>query len=151
MSDVKDAKAAKFVEAYIDSGFRASEAAKKCFRIGSKGGKNPQRTAESVGSEYMRKPEVRRYLAERLREREADMAFVFENLLKLAKESSFDRDRIKATELIGKTHAAFIEKQQIESNMIVDIVKSQEEQEFVDWEATSKHLQNLGKSEPMSE
>ena len=129
-----EAKARKFVEAYITSGFKATEAARQTFNIGSKGGKNPQRTAESMGSEYLRKPEVRKILAERLKEEYADKAFVMENLLKMAKNAPSPRDRIRATELIGKCHKMFTDRQEIERASLEEILEKQSKSaEKVDW------------------
>ncbi len=109
-----EAKLQQFVDAYIVEGFNATKAALKCFHIGSKGGTNAQRTAESMGSEYLRKPEVRRLLEQHLREKYADGAFVIENLLRIARTATRDADRLKALELLGKTRAMFTDKQNVE-------------------------------------
>lgn len=109
-----EAKALQFVEAYINANFNATQAATQTFNIGSKGGKDAHRTAESMGSEYLRKPEVRRLLERRLREEHADGAFVIEDLLQIAQSAHRDADRLKALELLGKTRAMFTEKQNVE-------------------------------------
>lgn len=62
----QSSKVAFFAQALIASKGNATEAARRTFRLGSKGGRNAQRTAESMGSEYLRKPEVQRCLTELL-------------------------------------------------------------------------------------
>ncbi|OIO53255.1 hypothetical protein AUJ46_05255 [Candidatus Peregrinibacteria bacterium CG1_02_54_53] len=59
-------KSLLFAQALIAANGNATEAARRTFRLGSKGGKNVQRTAESMGSEYLRKPEVQKHLTELL-------------------------------------------------------------------------------------
>jgi len=59
-------RARLFAVALIETKGNATEAARRTFRLGSKGGRNAQRTAESMGSEYLRKPEVQRCLTELL-------------------------------------------------------------------------------------
>ena len=59
-------KNALFAEALIESNGNATEAARRVFKLGSKGGKHHQRTAESMGSEYLRKPEVKKHLTQLL-------------------------------------------------------------------------------------
>ncbi len=130
-----DPKIKKFVQEYINSGFNATAAAKNTFNIGSKGGTNTQRTAESMGSEYLRKPEVRELLAKELHGQLADSAFVLENLLTLAMGSKAERDRIKATELIGKTLAMFTDRHEVESKSMAELIKDHvNSAERVDWD-----------------
>ncbi|GEM_PF-3402796 len=52
-----------FAHALIEANGNATEAARRVFKLGSKGGKDVQRTAESMGSQYLRKVEVQRHLA----------------------------------------------------------------------------------------
>ncbi len=133
-----------FVQSYIESGFNATAAAKRSFNLGSRGGKDPQRTAESMGSEYLRKPEVRELLAKELHGQMADGAFVLENLLTLAMGSKAERDRIKATELIGKTLAIFTDRHEVESKSMAQLITDHARgAERVDWDTAGKHLAAL--------
>lgn len=130
-----EAKAMKFADAYINCGFNATEAARSCFKIGSKGGKDPQRTAESMGSAYLRRVEVRKILAKKLKEEFADESFVLENLVKLAKSAKAERDRLKALELLGRFNVMFTDKHEVQGFSIAELVKRQEENRvIVDWD-----------------
>lgn len=131
---ISEAKAIKFVQAYIDCGFNATEAARQCCRIGSKRGRDPQRTAESLGSRMLRDVEVRRVLGEQLQKQQADKAFVLEQLIHFAKSATKERDRIRATELLGKTMAMFKEKTYVDMTLAESIESIESRSNPVDWD-----------------
>jgi len=139
---VQETKAMRFIEAYIQAGFNASAAAKVCFGIGSKGGKDDQRTAESMGSEYLRKPEVRELLEKRLREI-ADPAFVIENLVSLAKNAKRESDKIKSLELIGKFLAMFTDRHRFDEVDLAAAINSVEQnRKPIQWIDLNKSLES---------
>ena len=55
----------RFALAYIEEHGNATAAAKKVFRLGSRGG-NVQRSAESLGSQKLKNPQVQKFIAELL-------------------------------------------------------------------------------------
>ena len=134
MEAKEETKAALFVQAYIETGFNASAAARKCFNIGSRGGKDPQRIAESMGSEYLRKPEVRRILAEHLKQI-VDPAYVLTSLVHLSRHATYERDKLKSLDLIGKTLAMFTDKHEFNSKSLFQLIADSEANaKPVDWE-----------------
>ena len=95
----------KFCDYYIKLG----DATKAAIKAGYS-----KKTAYSIGSENLRKPEIAEYIAKRQKETEtertADMVEVKEfwaSVLRNKKEQT--ANRIKVSELIAKTNGAFIE------------------------------------------
>lgn len=122
-------KQKRFCDFYIETG-NAKEAA---IRAGYS-----EKTAKQIGQENLTKPDLRAYIDERLaelkNERTADAQEVLEYLTAVMrgeyKEATLigvgegaqavvdidvgAKDRLKAAELLGKRHALFTDKQQIE-------------------------------------
>lgn len=130
-----DAKALAFVQAYIETNFNAAEAAKRCFNVGSRNAKNPQHSAEAMGSRMLRNVEVRGLLAKHLQEQFADKAFVLERLVQLADGARSERDRLKALELIGRFRAMFTDRHEVEGIKLADAIAAVEKEAIrVDWD-----------------
>ena len=134
-------KQKRFCDFYIETG-NAKEAA---IRAGYS-----EKTAKQIGQENLTKPDLRAYIDERLaelkNERTADAQEVLEYLTAVMrgeyKEATLigvgegaqavvdidvgAKDRLKAAELLGKRHALFTDKQQIEvTEMFTDKVDLQ--------------------------
>ena len=99
----------------------------RSFNIGSREGKDPQNSAAAMGSRMLRNVKVREVLAKKLQEQHADKAFVIENLLHFAQNAQSERDRIRATELLGKILAMFKERVQVEGVNFADLIREAEE------------------------
>lgn len=105
-----------FCEYYIAS-TNATEAAKKAGYS--------EKTAKSVGSENLTKPDIKAYIDERLKEmqdnRIADAEEVLTYLSRVMRgveKDQFDleptlTDRTKAAELLGKRYALFVDKKEV--------------------------------------
>jgi phage terminase small subunit len=111
-------KQKRFADYYIETG-NATESA---IRAGYS-----QNTATETGYENLRKPHIKEYIEERNKALEshriADMTEVKEFWTNLLRDVQADaKDRLKASEYIAKTNAAFIEKREIDANIGVTIV-----------------------------
>lgn len=102
---------ALFARALIESNGNATEAAKHAFNLGSKGGKNIQRTAESMGSEYLRKPEVQRHLSELLDSAAMNRNWVFLRLKHFAEQTTDLHLALKSVTLVAQMLRLFPEDQ----------------------------------------
>jgi phage terminase small subunit len=111
----------RFCDYYIQTG-NASEAYR---RAGYKA-----KTVSSIttnANRLLTNADIQQYIAERNKSIEshriADMKEVKEFWTNLLRDNSAEaRDRLKASEYIAKTNAAFIEKREIEANIGVTIV-----------------------------
>lgn len=96
----------KFCDYYLQSG-NATDAAKKAGYS--------ERTAYSIGEENLKKPEIKKYLAEHGKKahkgRIADAEEILEFLSDTMRNNETERkDRIKAAELLGKRYVLFTDK-----------------------------------------
>jgi len=99
-------KQKKFCDYYIE----LADATKAAIKAGYS-----EKTAYSIGSENLRKPELLKYIEQRQEEtkndRTADMIEVKEFWTKVLRNEYEDMsNRIKVSELIGKSNGAFIDK-----------------------------------------
>lgn len=130
-------KQRKFCDFYIET-CNATEAAIKAGYS--------ENTAKEIGYENLTKPHIKVYIDQRMAEKENDriasqdeiLAFltkvvrgeiteqfaigIGEGAQEIARKEVTPKDRVKAAELLGKRYALWIEKQQIEGNMGVQIV-----------------------------
>jgi len=102
-----------FAQALIDCDGNATEAARRTFRLGSKGGKNFQRTAESMGSEYLRKPEVQKHLSELLDGAAMNRNWVLLRLKCLAEQTTDLHLALKSVALVAQMLRLFPEDQML--------------------------------------
>lgn len=130
-----------FADYYIELG-NATEAAIKAGYS--------KKTAYSIGNENLNKPEIKKYIDERMKEIESDriakaeevLAFLSSSLRGdvleevvttesdgaggvkpvILKKQLSAKDRIKAAELLGKRYALFTEKVDLEGNVGVTII-----------------------------
>lgn len=125
-----------FADEYIIS-LNATEAAIKA--------EYSENTAKEIGSENLTKPNIRKYIEKRLKEKESERIAsqdeVLEYLTKVMRgeekeiDKFFDKrgnkrelvqlpkvkDRTKAAELLGKRYAIFVDKKELEINQVPDI------------------------------
>ena len=99
-------KQQKFCDFYIKTGNATESAIQAGYKKSS---------AYSVGSENLRKPEIKEYIAKRSKslenERIASMGEVKEFWTSLLRnKEKDDKDRLKASEYIAKTNGAFLDK-----------------------------------------
>ncbi|MFA5273264.1 MAG: terminase small subunit [Candidatus Peribacter sp.] len=133
------AKAIAFVEAYLDEGFNATAAAKRVCKIGVRGGENPQRSAEVVGSRMLRNVEVRKILAQRLQDEHTDRTYVLERLYYFSQHADSERNKIRATEMLGKALGMFSEGHRLELINISAVIQEIEHgAPRVDWDRTGE-------------
>jgi phage terminase small subunit len=109
----------KFADYYIESG-NATESYKRA------GYKAKGNVAEANASRLLRNAKVMEYIAERNKQLEshriADMTEVKEFWTNLLRDVQADaKDRLKASEYIAKTNAAFVDKQEVDSKMSIRI------------------------------
>jgi phage terminase small subunit len=110
-------KQKRFADYYIETG-NATESA---IRAGYS-----QNTATETGYENLRKPHIKEYIEERNKALESDRIANMEEVktfwTNTMRNGNADlKDRLKASEYIAKTNAAFIEKQEVDSKMSITI------------------------------
>ena len=141
-------KQKRFIDYYIET-LNATEAA---IRAGYS-----EKTARSIGAENLRKPDIKKYIDDRLKELEdkriakaeevlehltaairgeieEEVVVVVGNRARKVKKQISARERIKAAELLGKRYALFTEKVNVEGSMGVVIVDDIEEEDGSDGE-----------------
>ncbi|MFH0770779.1 MAG: hypothetical protein V1926_05410 [Candidatus Peregrinibacteria bacterium] len=144
MEDIEEispskAKAIAFVEAYLDEGFNATAAAKRVCKFGVRGGENPQRSAEVVGSRMLRNVEVREVLARRLQDEHTDRAYVLERLYYFSQHAESERSKLRATEMLGKALGMFSEGHRLEIVNVTALINTIENgAPRVDWDRTGE-------------
>ncbi|MGF2617744.1 terminase small subunit [Rossellomorea vietnamensis] len=123
-------KQKRFVDHYIELG-NASEAARKAGYS--------SKTAHRIGQENMQKPAIKKYIEERLAEKDKERVASQDEILqfltavmrgehteqipvgigegaqRLEDKDTFLKDRVKAAELLGKRYVMWTDKQQVES------------------------------------
>ncbi len=109
----------KFCDFYIESG-NASESYQRA------GYKAKGNVAEAAASRLLRNVKVIEYIKERNKELESDRVITMEEVKKFWSETIWNEDndlkhRLKASEYIAKTNAAFIEKQEISGEMTQNV------------------------------
>lgn len=129
MADKLTPKQKAFADYYIETG-NATEAAIKAGYS--------KKTAYSIGNENLKKPEVKRYIEQRITEKEEKLIAKQDEILKfltsvmrgevteeipigkgegwfeLEEKTPSIKDRVKAAELLGKRYMLWTEKQQVE-------------------------------------
>lgn len=127
-----------FADYYIELG-NATEAAIKAGYS--------KKTAYSIGNENLKKPEIKKYIQDRVAEKEEKMIAKQDEVLKfltsvlrgeiteeipigkgegffqLEDKTPSVKDRVKAAELLGKRYAMWTDKQQVEGSQQVIIVE----------------------------
>lgn len=127
-----------FADYYIELG-NATEAAIKAGYS--------KKTAYSIGNENLKKPDIKRYIDERMKELESKRIasqeeilqfltsvirgelteevplLVGEGMQEIAEKGISMKDRVKAAELLGKRYAMWTDKQQVEGSQQVIIVE----------------------------
>ena len=102
------AKERKFVAEYVKA-LNASEAARKAGYS--------ERSAGELGYRLLKKVEIQEAIAEfNKAERQAigmDVERIYASLSKLAANAEKESDRIRALELLGKTNAMFVDRQDV--------------------------------------
>ena len=128
-------KQARFVDEYLLD-MNATQAA---IRAGYS-----KKTAYEIGYENMKKPEIAIAVAERKLERaertQTSTDWVIQSLVKAyetAKEKGNLGQAIRALELIGKHHGAFLDRVEQTSSLTVEIVKAKRAEEYSDDELAS--------------
>ena len=130
-------KQKRFADYYIET-LNAAESAR---RAGYS-----EKTADRIGHENLNKPEIKKYVEERMKQHETNRIATQEEVLqlltqmargeikeefaigtgmgeqKITKKQVSAKDRIKAAELLGKRYAMWTDKQQVEGVMPVTIV-----------------------------
>lgn len=119
-------KQKRFCDYYIETGNGAESAIRAGYS---------EKTAKQMAKENLTKPYLREYIEERNRQLEsdriADMVEVKEFWTNVLRNRGIDmRERLKASEYIAKTNAAFIEKQQNELSGNITIAL---EGELAEW------------------
>jgi len=109
----------KFADYFIESG-NATEAYRRA------GYKSKGAAAEANASRLIRNDKVQEYIAKRNKQLESDRVASMEEVKQFWTNTMRDneaeiKDRLKASEYIAKTNAAFIEKQQITGEMTQNI------------------------------
>ncbi|WP_342399602.1 terminase small subunit [Weizmannia sp. FSL W8-0676] len=131
-----------FADYYIELG-NATEAAIKAGYS--------KKTAYSIGNENLKKPEIKKYIQERVAEKEEKMIAKQDEVLKfltsvlrgeiteeipigkgegffqLEDKTPSVKDRVKAAELLGKRYAMWTDKQQVEGSQQVIFVEDLDE------------------------
>lgn len=107
-------KQKKFADEYIISG-NATEAAIKAGYS--------EKTARSVGSENLTKPDIQNYVEKRLaktdKKKIADQEEILSFLTSVMRDDEIlSKDRLKAAELLGKNRMLWVEKQSIKVNKV---------------------------------
>ncbi len=102
---------ALFACALIETKGNATEAARRTFRLGSKGGKNAQRTVESMGSEYLRKPEVQKHLIELLDAGAMNRNWLMLQLKELCEQRADLNIALKSLTLVTRLLSVFPDEQ----------------------------------------
>lgn len=105
-------KQKRFADYYIETG-NATESYHRAY-----GGKRT--TADANGTKLLGNTRVKEYIKERNKQLESDRIADMEEVKKFWTNTMRDdeadvRDRLKASEYIAKTNAAFIEKQEVKS------------------------------------
>lgn len=103
-----------------------------------------QKTAQSVGSENIRKPELQVYIAdfkEKLKKR-AEIAangrkitpeYILNGIASIAeKEDTRDTDRLRAYELLGKSVALFVDRQEVNANVNGSLVMTEADRKMIE-------------------
>lgn len=113
-------KQKKFCDYYIENGGNGTDAALKA--------EYSEKTARHMACENLTKPNIVSYIKERndalASTRIADMTEVKEFWANTLRNEGVEmRDRIKVSELIGKTNAAFIDKVELTEKMPEILVK----------------------------
>jgi len=111
-SPSQPSKNSLFAQALIAAKGNATEAARRTFRLGSKGGRNTQRTAESMGSEYLRKPEVQRHLTELLDAGAMNRNWLMLQLKELCEQRTDPDLALKSIALVSRLLRLFPEEQE---------------------------------------
>ncbi|MCY7680158.1 terminase small subunit [Bacillus pumilus] len=130
-------KQKRFADYYIELG-NATEAARKAGYS--------SKTAKSIGQENLTKPDIKSYIKERLDEKDAERIASQDEILEfltavmrgekteqipvglgegaqqLEDKDPYLKDRVKAAELLGKRHAMWTDKQQLDGAVPVMIV-----------------------------
>ncbi|MCP1147382.1 MULTISPECIES: terminase small subunit [Bacillus] len=130
-------KQKRFADYYIELG-NATEAARKAGYS--------SKTAKSIGQENLTKPDIKSYIKERLNEKDAERIASQDEILEfltavmrgekteqipvglgegaqqLEDKDPYLKDRVKAAELLGKRHAMWTDKQQLDGAVPVMIV-----------------------------
>ncbi|WP_426578896.1 terminase small subunit (plasmid) [Bacillus altitudinis] len=130
-------KQKRFADYYIELG-NATEAARKAGYS--------SKTAKSIGQENLTKPDIKSYIKERLNEKDAERIASQDEILEfltavmrgekteqipvglgegaqqLEDKDPYLKDRVKAAELLGKRHAMWTDKQQVDGAVPVMIV-----------------------------
>ncbi|QKJ39612.1 terminase small subunit [Bacillus altitudinis] len=130
-------KQKRFADYYIELG-NATEAARKAGYS--------SKTAKSIGQENLTKPDIKTYIKERLNEKDAERIASQDEILEfltavmrgekteqipvglgegaqqLEDKDPYLKDRVKAAELLGKRHAMWTDKQQLDGAVPVMIV-----------------------------
>ncbi|WP_407969053.1 terminase small subunit [Bacillus altitudinis] len=130
-------KQKRFADYYIELG-NATEAARKAGYS--------SKTAKSIGQENLTKPDIKAYIKERLNEKDAERIASQDEILEfltavmrgekteqipvglgegaqqLEDKDPYLKDRVKAAELLGKRHAMWTDKQQLDGAVPVMIV-----------------------------
>lgn len=96
----------KFCDYYLQSG-NATDAAKKAGYS--------ERTAYSIGEENLKKPEIKKYLAEHEKKAHKERIATAEEILEFLSDTMRDneterKDRLKAAELLGKRYVLFTDR-----------------------------------------
>lgn len=96
----------KFCDYYLQS-CNATDAAKKAGYS--------ERTAYSIGEENLKKPEIKKYLAEHGKKAHKERIATAEEILEFLSDTMRDngterKDRLKAAELLGKRYVLFTDK-----------------------------------------
>ncbi|MBI1934261.1 hypothetical protein HYS30_01210 [Candidatus Peregrinibacteria bacterium] len=151
---IQQVKAAHFVQAYVASGFNAAEAARKCSRIGSRGGANSQRTAESLGSRMLRDDEVQKSLRSLC---EGEDSPLRDRILTEIQRVAFGEDvrnneKLRALDLLAKTQGMYTETVVHKEMSITDAIQQANEQARpVQWMDIESVVPNQGIRGPSEE
>jgi phage terminase small subunit len=114
----------KFADFFIESG-NATEAYRRA------GYKSKGSAAEANASRLIRNDKVQEYIQERNKQLENDRIISMEEVKKFWSETIWNEEadlkhRLKASEYIAKTNAAFIEKQEVKSDIDATITVKME-------------------------
>lgn len=114
-----------FAVALIKYNNNATKAAKAVFDLGSKGGKGKQRTAESMGSEYLRKPEVQKHVTKLLESADMNRNWLLMQLKDMAEQRKNMDLALKSLVEIAKLQGAYPKEGKeasVERSVMVNLV-----------------------------
>lgn len=87
-------------------------------------------SARVIACNYFKRPEINEAVNKKLRvfATEITPEYIKSGIEQVVKEAKHERDKLKGYELLGKTHALFVDKKEVDVNM-QEILLSEEESE----------------------